>query len=176
MNMKKMLLITLLATAVSTRVFADFGLGVIGGVDINTTATWRIGATLGMGSQTGHPFFINLLFNGSSNFFSIKPTFDWHALTWNISIVQLYLGLGAGTEFEFGTSDYDDDPFTFTLAARIPVGVKIFLNTFEWFLEASPEFGWRNYSHNIASNNNKREDTNSFHWDIGLYTGFRFWF
>ena len=176
MNMKKFLLFTLLATVISTRAFADFGVGVIGGVDINTGAAWRIGATLGMGSQTGSPFIIDVLFNGDDDSFSIKPTFDWHALTWNIAIVQIYLGLGVGTEFAFGTSDHDLDPFGFTLAARIPVGVKIFISAFEWFFEVTPQLGWHNYSFNTSYGSDHRVDSNSFYWAIGLYTGFRFWF
>lgn len=173
MNMKKVLLLALLATAVSTKAFAGFAIGVKGGVDINTSTSWRIGPSIGLGNMKGSPFLIDVLMSGNDHSFSIEPAFDWHLLTWNIAIIQLYLGLGVGTKFTFSTVDNSRNPFDFVLAGRIPVGLKVFLSTLELFIEASPQFGWENYSY--TNNSKDRIDNNSFYWAIGLDLGLRIW-
>lgn len=177
--MKKFLLLGLLATVVSTQIFADVALGVKGGLDINTGNSWRIGPSIGLGNMKGSPFFIDVLMSGNSSSFTIEPTLDWHISTWNIAIVQLYLGLGVGTKFTFSTVKTLDNPLDFTLAGRIPVGVKVFLGTLEFFLEASPQFGLASHSYIENKNSHYDDDdriyNNSFYWAVGLDVGLRIW-
>lgn len=172
MNMKKFLLLVLLATVVSTKVFAGFALGVKGGVNVNNMALWHIGPSIGFGNMKGSPFIIDVLMYGKHNTFSIEPNFDWHVLTWNIAIMQLYLGLGVGTQFSFATNNDSTNPFDFVLAARIPVGLKVFLSAVELFAEISPQLGWLSYSFN---SNGSRQYQNSFYWAIGFDLGLRIW-
>ncbi|MGL4524501.1 MAG: hypothetical protein ACRCVN_03125 [Spirochaetia bacterium] len=179
--MKKGLLILVLATIVSTKAFAGFGLGAKFYFDANHDIAWGGGITLGMGSMTGNAFIIDLLLGTHGGDFDIKTSFDWHALRWNISIIQLYLGIGVGLGMEFDAHDRgsrDPDPFDFILAGRIPFGLKVFLDRFELFLEITPQLGWVNHSFNSfdAAGNKDRLSSNGFYWAIGGSLGGRFWF
>lgn len=177
-NTKKILLLALLATVVSTKAFAGFGAGVKFFVDVNEGTDWGLGATLGMGNMTGRPVILDVLFGFGGNMLTIKPTLDWHILPWNIGIIQLYLGLGIGTAFTFSTVESSTDPFSFVLAGRVPLGIKVFITAIELFFEVTPQFGWINtsWNNNNVVGDKSRSAVNDFYWAIGFSTGLRIWF
>lgn len=173
---KKTLIIITFALFLSAKAFADFGIGLKAGGDLGDYQVWRLGVTTGIGDMQGRPVIIDLLFHGSGGMLSLKPTVDWHFLPLNLGIVQLYMGLGIGTEFGFKAASWRiDDPFIFILAARIPLGLKVFLKPVELFAEINPQLGWQNASITDPYSG-YRITGNSFYWHIGLYTGLRVWF
>ena len=175
---KKTLIAITFALLLSTKAFAGFGIGIKAGGDLGNFNYWRVGATMGIGEMQGKPFIIDVLFYGNpdAGAFLLKPTFDWHALTLNMSIIQLYLGLGIGTEFLIKTASWRvDDPFGFVLAARIPLGLKVFLQPVELFAEVTPQLGWEHASVTDLYSG-YRITSNGFYWSIGLHAGARIWF
>ncbi len=173
---KKTLIAITFALLLSGKAFAGFGVGIKAGGDLGNYNYWRVGATMGIGEMQGKPFIIDVLFHGQNGALLIKPTFDWHALTLNMSIIQLYMGLGIGTEFLVKAASWRiDDPFGFVLSARIPLGLKIFLKPVELFAEVTPQLGWEHVSITDLYYG-QRISSNGFYWSIGLHAGARVWF
>ncbi|MGL4524502.1 MAG: hypothetical protein ACRCVN_03130 [Spirochaetia bacterium] len=186
---KSILLLCILVLSVSKISAFDFAMGGLVYGQFNTESpTLGAGLSLGFGGKRSNTFILNLLvgtndmgiFTGTQQgWMDMRATLDWHLLALNLTIIQIYLGVGVGGQMGFNVEkdknpfQHDENPLSFTLFARLPIGVKVFLGSLELFFELTPEVGWENTS--FERLDTKISKDNLF-WAFTAGTGLRIWF
>lgn len=167
--MKKISLIMLFIVLCSGKVFAGFAIGAnvyanfTDFTSVHHVTDWGFGGSLGLGGMKGRPLFVEVTGNSFNDHNAqVRVNVDWHFLPLNLFVFQIFFGLGAGTTMNFDPHDMHNS-MNAIVAARLPIGVKLFLKDIEIFVSVAPQVGY-----NITPG--------TFYWSIDTSTGLRVWF
>lgn len=201
---KQLLILLLLATIFSNKVFAggDFGMGGIFtfNSDMDTVNNSRFGLsgglTMGFGEKE-KPVVWDLLMGSKSHLpyfqsvFTMETRIDFQVFSFS-PVDSLVLFMGPGFAFGLGvqwpnldkilsTSNVPDGiagSFDLHIVGRLVAGIKYFAGDHvEFFLQVAPQLGWQL----LAITSYERTTgpvgsiTNSFYWSVEMSTGIRFW-